>query len=81
MILQVGSTKTSGKPSKPRIPRGQWHDMPLILSHDKKHPRKLRQPSAIEALGKASVFFFNGVFPKIVGKPPKWMVYFMENPY
>ena len=20
------------------------------------------------------------MFPKIVGKPPKWMVYFMENP-
>ena len=22
-----------------------------------------------------------GVNPKIGGKPPKWMVYFMENPY
>ena len=29
---------------------------------------------------KKAIFLNMGVEPKIVGKPPKWMVYFMENP-
>ncbi len=44
------------------------------------HPPKIH---SLAVADKKDILLYNiciWVFPKIGGKPPKWMVYFMENP-